>query len=373
MIKPPERAYNHRKRDGMTIFDSTSGWDSTEWLREKSLAALETAVRLVDLANEPDTTPWYRKNLKHIAEHLIARLVPMTALFHGVGQAGVTPEEWKGIVERGTFALTKWCRKWKVANPYHFSVELEAKEREQDEIDEKNQVTQAEIEKNGNDRALKLGIYSHMALKMLHRDLTEPAKRLLSWALFHLYTSEYSDIVVLSKIFLPTDIGCTPEETLDGYRLLYEKGLIEKVDLADIIDEAIAIRLVEEGINDSKHALPYQAEVFGRKGLRIQGKNTTGNIFRFDFDKGLTKYLEWLKRSEDKLEQFREYLQQAIGTDNAYIEDVRVLLGPDRTNNTAALEIEIRYPLEADDRIIEGVLQSYSKKWLEETRGVASY
>lgn len=40
----------------MSIFDQTSGLDPTDWMREKSLAALEIAVKLVDLANEPDTT-----------------------------------------------------------------------------------------------------------------------------------------------------------------------------------------------------------------------------------------------------------------------------------------------------------------------------
>lgn len=353
-----------------SIFDSTSGMDSTEWLQEKSLAALETAAKLVDLANEPDTTPWYKKNLKHIAEHLIARLLPITALLHGVGQAGVKPEEWESIVERGTFALTKWCHRWKVANPYHFSEGLAAKERDPSETDEKNQVIHADIEtvNEDNDRSIKLSIYSHMALQMVHSELTEPARRLLSWALFHLHTSEYSDVVTLNKIFLPTDIGLTPEETSDGYHQLYTQGLIEKVELPGIIDEAIAIRLVVEGLNGSKHALPYQEEKFGRKGLRIQGKPTAGNIFGFVFDKHLTKYLEWLNRSEEKLGQFRDYLQEAIGDNIVYIEEVKVKIESDMTKNPTMLEIRLRYPFDADDHNIEGLLQTYSLKWLEESK-----
>ena len=123
----------------MSIFDPTSGYIPTDWLKEKSLAALEAAVKLVDLANEPDTTSWYAKNLKHIAEELVSRLVPMTALFHGVAAQGVESEEWQGIIERGTFALTKWCRKWNIANPYRFSESVTARQRDESETIEKSQ------------------------------------------------------------------------------------------------------------------------------------------------------------------------------------------------------------------------------------------
>ena len=55
----------------MSIFDGYSGFDSTDWLREKSLVTLKIAASLVDLANETDTTPWYAKNLKGIANGLM--------------------------------------------------------------------------------------------------------------------------------------------------------------------------------------------------------------------------------------------------------------------------------------------------------------
>jgi hypothetical protein len=354
----------------MSIFDSTSGWDSTEWLQEKSLAALESAVKIVDLANEPDTTPWYAKNLKRIAEHLIARLVPMTALFHGVGDEGVKSEEWQNIVERGTFALTKWCRKWNIANPYRFSEGVTAREREESETAEKSRTVQPAVETGEDEQScfMKLEIYSHMALQMLHGELTTPAKRLLSWALFHLYTSEYHDIVVLNKAFLPTDIGCTPEETGEGYRLLYQKGLIEKIEGLKITDEAIALRLVVGGLNDSKHPTPFQEETFGRKGLRIGGKITTGNIIQLSYDKLSNKYLQWLARSQDKLRQLSDFLEESIGEDNCCIEDIRVIVKADEPKDTTVLEIQIRYPLDVDDRIMEEQLKIYAKKWIDQSK-----
>lgn len=69
---------------------------------------------------------------------------------------------------------------------------------------------------------------------MLYGGLNDPAKSLLAWALFNLGAFEYADIVVLNKTFLQTNIGCKPEQTGDGYRYLYEKGIIEKVKGLDI-------------------------------------------------------------------------------------------------------------------------------------------
>ena len=48
----------------MSILDEDSPLDPNPWLQEKSLAALQEAARLVDLANEPDTTSWYERKLK---------------------------------------------------------------------------------------------------------------------------------------------------------------------------------------------------------------------------------------------------------------------------------------------------------------------
>jgi hypothetical protein len=351
----------------MSIFDRTSGFDPTDWMREKSLAALEIAAKLVDLANEPDTTAWYEKNLKRMAKNLIARLLPMTGLLYGVGAEAVEPDQWEGIAERGTFALTKWCRQWKVANPYHFSEGVTAKKREEGETNEKRQAVEPNILKREDEHGptLALEIHHHMAFQMLYGGLNDQAKSLLAWALFNLGTSEYADIAVLNKKFLPTDIAFSPEQTSEGYRQLYQKGLIEKVEGLDIIDEAIAIRLVVDGINDSKHAAPFQEVAFGRPGLRIQGKPTTGNIIQLTFDKHHNKYLEWIACSQEKIRQMHGALQQKLGSDHVYIENVRIAPAADKTDNKRILEIQYRYPFDIDDRQMELQLKSTAEKWIK--------
>lgn len=351
----------------MSIFDPTSGMHSGDWLREKSLASLEVAVSLIDLANEPDTTPWYSKNLKQIANLLVSRLLPMTALLHGVGTQGVESGEWQNILDKGTFALTKWCRKWGVANPYRFRDGLTASPRDEAEIIEKNMIVKPLIitkdEEDSN--LLKLEIYQNMALQMLNCELTVPAGRLLSYMLFHLNISDYADIVVLDKNFLPTDIGCSPQETSQAYEFLFQKGLIERVDGLKIRDRGIALRLVVEGINNSKHPPEFQEEKFGRPGLRIQGKPTIGNIFLVSLDKSQSKYLEWLARSPEKILRLGEFLQQSIGEDKVYIEEIRIFSESLPDGSRPDLEIEFRYPFEAMDDDLESQIKNKVEEWIK--------
>ena len=43
------KQYNKRDKTKMSIFNGYSGFDPTDWLREKSLVTLEVAASLVDL------------------------------------------------------------------------------------------------------------------------------------------------------------------------------------------------------------------------------------------------------------------------------------------------------------------------------------
>ena len=70
----------------MSIFNPSSGMNALRWIQEKALSALEDAARLVDLANEKDTSPWYAKELRRRAGAMIGRLAPLVALVHGVGE-----------------------------------------------------------------------------------------------------------------------------------------------------------------------------------------------------------------------------------------------------------------------------------------------
>jgi hypothetical protein len=361
----------------MSIFDGYSGFDSTEWLREKSLVTLEIAASLVDLANESDTTPWYAKNLKGIATGLISRLGPMVALFYGLGQECVKEEGWHEIGERGTFALVKWCKKWRIKNPYKFVNNLTPKERTADEVSEKSQEIKKEIRQvdERESDAIKLEIYSNMSIQMLNDELSEASKRILSWLLFNLSLSSPPDIVAISKKFLPTDIRCTPEKTKEGYRLLYEKGLIEKIDRPNLRENDIALKLVVEGMNDSKHPNPCaENEVFGHPGIRIGGEFSTGNIFTITFDGKLNKALSWLYGKSKKLDELKLFLQKEIERNRVYVENIEVQIQDQDKEHYKEqdkaqiryLTVQVYYPIEANDSFIESEIKKLAEKWVKQ-------
>ncbi len=348
----------------MSIF--TSEYNPTAWLQQKSLMLLEVTTELVDIANAPDTTVWYAKNLKRIAANLLSMLIPMTALFYGLGEDPVKREEWIDIAEKGTFALTRWCRKWGVANPYHLVESVIAKTSSPEEYEEKREKIAPEVKtvKDEGAQELKLLIFGRMAICMLDDDLGRTAQKLLAWALFHLETSEYADVVVLNKAFLPTDIGCTAEETSEGYRRLYQRGLIEKVDGIDLLSESIAIRLVVNGVNDNKHAPVFEEESFGRKGIRIGGVATTGNMIPVFFRGQQRKYMEWLKASPEKFIQIKDHLQATMGEDRVFVEDVQISLEVGQRDEST-LDVMVRYPLNFDDAAMEKEIGSLVRDWIK--------
>ncbi len=69
----------------MSIFNSGSGMNPLPWLQEMTLRALQAAVNLVDVANEPDATDWYARTLRQSAMAVVGRLAPVVALLYRAG------------------------------------------------------------------------------------------------------------------------------------------------------------------------------------------------------------------------------------------------------------------------------------------------
>src|SRR5204862_7187431 len=77
-------------------FPALRAWDvhlrQARGVRSRALAEGEDAClppgggQLVDLANEPDTTPWYSRRLRRTASALVGRLAPLTLFVHGANE-----------------------------------------------------------------------------------------------------------------------------------------------------------------------------------------------------------------------------------------------------------------------------------------------
>ncbi|MBU6455405.1 MAG: hypothetical protein KGS72_26780 [Cyanobacteria bacterium REEB67] len=345
----------------MSIF--SGGFNPVPWLREKTVSALQYAVTLIDLANEPDTTIWYKRKLTNIAEGQLSVLVPIVALVHDAGADAADYEQWKHMLDGGSFALGTWCKKWKIADPRGVAVGSLLEVRTHDEIEEKSEES-LPAGFDGDAVELRLEIYRSMTRRLLSEDLSDSAKRLLLWLLSHLWINEPPDVVTISRKFLPTDIGVNPEEASEAYRQLYELELIEMLNKQNREDgqDRLSVRLIVQGINDSRHPLEFQEVKFGFPGARVAGKLTSGQGFFVRLPDTLSATLGWWFKEKQELPELRDELQERIGEDTIYVEQAEIQMREDKP----IIFVQFRYPLDAELELLEKQLTKFAREWVEQ-------
>ena len=350
-------------RRRVSIFDDDSPFSRLPWVQEKVLRALQDAARFVDLANEPDTTTWYARRLRELASPLVGHLAPLAALVFGAGAEAAASKAWEGIITGGTFALAAWAKRWKIVDPTAAAFAAFAPERDDAEIDEKAEAPADTVMSADEAHAaeLKLAVLHCWVGHLLRTELADEERQLALWLMYHLPLSPYADVVVVSKRFLPTDIGLTPETTLAGYRALVRRGMIERVDeLPDLSPESLALRLVAGDANASKHPRPYHDETFGFPGARVGGRPTIGNELGIPLPLPLAQAVLRWRFSNDDLDELRIELQRGLGDDLAYVERVEI----ERERDAGPLWVRLRYPIEEDDRRLVVDLQAIAQTWL---------
>ncbi len=347
----------------MSLFDGTAHFNPLPWLQEKTLKALEDAARLVDLANEPDTTPWYAKTLKERATALIVRLAPVVVYVHGAGKEAANQEEWQGIARGGSFALGAWCKRWDIANPAAVALGALAEEREEAEADEKALTAEQPIAEASPGGGRRLSIYGAVTGTLIHADLSEPARRLMLWVLSRLWLSEHDDTAVVSRRFLPGDIGCSAEDTAAAYRMLSERRMLERVDgLKGVGPDSLALRVIVEGLNESKHPAEFREETFGFPGQFIDGKPTIANILTVPLPEHLGAALaRWFGRAtDDETGALAKHLQAVLDAGRALVEKVELRGGTD----TPFLSVRLRQLMGDSDEDLRRVLVHAAEAWL---------
>lgn len=339
----------------MSVFNGN--FDPTDWLQEKSLLALQEAAKLVDLANEPDTTSWYSKRLKNHAISMIGRLAPMVVLLHQADENAAKLTEWQSISERGSIALAGWVKKWDITNPNVFTNSLLAEDRSEEEFNEKNTPMEEPLSEAGSDYrdAEKVEIYGSMMTTLMHSELGENAKNLLIWLLYNLRRSDYSDVTIISKKFLPTDCGLSVIETERAYEELYRRGYILKVrNLEGLASDALVLKLMVSGLNDNnKHPTPMEKEVFGYEGARIGGKVTHGNILVIRPPTALFESIARWGINGEALESIKMDLQSKIGEDQIYIETITL----DTNDKDKFFNIKVRQVFAGDTKELTAAME----------------
>lgn len=346
----------------MSIFDQGSGFDPFPWLREKTLRALAEGAALVDLANEPDTTTWYAKTLRQHAGRIVGRLAPVVAYLHGAAQDAAEHDAWEGILKSGSLGLMAWCKRFAIEDDVGIGQAAVAADRGDDERREKAEVAEppATPEEGVEADAVRLEVYHELSRHHLNRELPEAARRLLAWMQFNLRMASAPDVVIVSKKFLPTDIGCSVADTAAAFQLLIERGILERVETGD--GDHLGLRVIVSGINESRHPKPFEEVTFGYPGARIGGKPTIGDIIIATLPESVMRVLERWPMPESRLEELRARLQAGLGEDRIFVEEVKVKRGPDQTR----LVLKVRHPLEDDDRELRAAINAVAASWAKE-------
>lgn len=348
----------------MSVF--SGDFNPIPWLQEKTLHALQAAVSLVDVANEPDTTAWYKRKLLQTAESIIARLAPVVAFLNKAGPDAAEAEEWGQTLEGGSFALATWCRKWKIGDPTNIAKGSLLHLRTVEEDDEKAEEISPEPFEGAIEGSLelKLQIYSFMTRRLLDQGLSPAAHRLLLWMLGSLWLADPPDVVRISKRFLPTDIGVTRDEASSAYKEMYELGFIERVksEKADDAADCLHMRLVVRGLNDSRHPPEYRDETFGYPGARVAGKATLGKNTTIELSELLSATLSSWFKQEQELTELRDALQAHIGQDRIYVERTTVRFN----NEHPIVAVDFRYPRDADLKPLVQELADFVEQWLKQ-------
>jgi hypothetical protein len=149
---------------------------------------------------------------------------------HGANEKSLEGGEWNAITEHGTFALAAWCERWGLAGAKFLG--LPGREPA-DDGDDKDEAPDDDPDvdddfKRTLDR--RLDLMGLLARRLLNESLPDPSRRLLLYLMSHLRHSPHPDIAIVSRRFLPVDVGVTAEEVTAAYRILYEQEFIDRVD-----------------------------------------------------------------------------------------------------------------------------------------------
>lgn len=347
----------------MSIFDGDQNMNPLPWLQEKTLRALQGAVELVDLSNEPDTTPYYARKLKQQASLIVSRLAPVVALLHEAGQEAANPESWNPVLERGSFAFISWCKQFGIRDPGELATSVEAEDWDEEEREEKAEKAAHELLEGEELRVAetKLSVYGTMSQRLMQEDIPGPTRRLLLWLMFNLRYSNWADVALVSRHFLPGDIDCNVEETAKAYRDLYDRGwIVREEEIPEDNTDRLALALIVEGLNDRKHPAPYREEEFGYSGERVGGKRTWPNTYLVKVPDSLEPLLRAWRLSDMEKSGLRQAIQAAVGEECLFVEGVDI----EDLEDESRVSVKVRIPRDSDEEEFQVEVQRVVEGWL---------
>jgi hypothetical protein len=226
--------------------------DMDDWVCEKLEYVVEALARIADIAKDPETPEWYRRNLR---QHL-------TLGFNGalkvVCYAHDCTNDWKPehvaqAVEHGTLGVAALLGELGIPHrldPGEPTIDL-------DDESDREPPTSDEVPAPVDDpwTGIRREIISHTIFRLAGSELADNERRLLAWIAWHVARSDYEDVALMTERFLASDVGLSKEDGQAALAALLDKKAIELVP--ELRDETrVAIRLRVDGLNDRRHGPP---------------------------------------------------------------------------------------------------------------------
>ena len=227
--------------------------DMTGWLQEKVGSVLENLARIADIAKDPETPDWYKRNLRTYVHPAFYN--GLKALLWSHDQLDKwTPEAAMQPTEHGSLGLSALLTKLGV--PHNVDTGTPATDLHDDEDDEPGRPDEppGKVE-NPWATPLRQAAMTHLAYNVASPKLSPGEARLLGWIGYHVGRSEYPDTALIVRKCLYSDVGLSDAVGAVALQDLIDKGCVHVVrQLAE--DTRIALRLGVPGLNDPRHEPP---------------------------------------------------------------------------------------------------------------------
>ena len=220
------------------------------WVREKVGLVLEELARIADIAKDPQTPAWYKRNLRQSLQPAIANALKVLLWSHGRTEEWTT-ELHQRPTEHGTLGLAATLNSLSIAH----QLPVGEPTVDPDDNDDREPASYDELPSASADpwaESVRQWVVRMTFQRLGDEQIPANERRLLSWIAYHLAMSDHADVAFLTRRFLASDVRLTDAEGQAALGALIERGLVrEERSLGD--ERRIALRLIVQGMNDPRH------------------------------------------------------------------------------------------------------------------------
>jgi hypothetical protein len=229
--------------------------DLTGWAKEKLVNLLEELASIGDIAKDPETPDWYRRNLR---SHLHPAFYDGLKLLDWVlSRDAWSPEDAQQPTEHGKMGLVALLNSKGITH----NVRVDVPSVDPRDEDDREPTTTPEPPTTRAQpwaSPLRQEVVKYVLWVLATRPLSDAEKRVLTWIAWRLASSDYEDIALVTRPFLGTDVGLTAQDGEAALHGLVEKKLVEFVPELDHgrSSDTVALRIVAVGLNERRNPLP---------------------------------------------------------------------------------------------------------------------